>query len=168
MLGGASAQVRVSGPDMAEIHRLATEIQDRLGEIPEIDNVTISGRNGQDELRIEPLEGALAAYRLNPEEVLNTLNVVRREGVRMQVGFTLADGRELPVTVRRPDVPEFQVLRSIEALTIATAEGALPLGEVTTGTRMPAAPTRPPTGSRCSCYPFCSCCMRCSRSCSSR
>ena len=116
------------------------EIQDRLAEIPEIENVTISGRNGQDELRIEPLDGALAAYRLNPEEVLNTLNVVRREGVRMQVGFTLADGRELPLTVRRPDVSEFQVLRSIEALTIATAEGALPLGEVTTGTRMPAAP----------------------------
>ena len=78
--------------------------------------MTISGRSGQDELRIEPLDAALAAYRLNPEDVLNTLNVVRREGVRMQVGFTLADGRELPLTVRRPELSEFQVLRSIEAL----------------------------------------------------
>src|SRR5688572_32875009 len=118
---------------MAVLHRLASEIRDRLGEIPQIEDVTISGRSGQDELRIEPLDAALAAYRLNPEDVLNTLNVVRREGVRMQVGFTVADGRELPLTVRRPDVPEFQVLRSIQALTIATAEGALPLGEVTQG-----------------------------------
>ena len=125
---------------MAVIHRLASEIQDRLGEIPDIEDVTISGRSGQDELRIEPLEAALAAYRLNPEDVLNTLNVVRREGVPMQVGFTLEDGRELPLTVRRPELPDFQVLRSIEALTIATDEGVLPLGEVTTGIRMPAVP----------------------------
>jgi multidrug efflux pump subunit AcrB/ABC-type multidrug transport system ATPase subunit len=140
LLGGASAQIRVSGPDMAVIHRLASEIQDRLAEIPDIEDVTISGRSGQDELRIEPLAAALAAYRLNPEEVLNALNVVRREGVPMQVGFTLADGRELPLTVRRPELPEFQVLRSIESLTIATDAGALPLGELTTGIRMPAAP----------------------------
>jgi len=140
LLGGAAAEMRISGPDMAVIHRLASELQDRLREIPEIENVTISGRGGQDELRIEPLHAALAAYRLNPEEVLNALNVVRREGVRMQVGFTLPDGRELPVTVRRPEQPEYQVLRSIEALTIATDEGALPLREVTKGTRMPATP----------------------------
>ena len=140
LLGGAGAQIRISGPDMAVIHRLASEIQDRLGEIPDIEDVTISGRSGQDELRIEPLDAALAAYRLNPEDVLNTLNVVRREGVPMQVGFTLEDGRELPLTVRRPELPDFQVLRSIEALSIATDEGALPLGEVTTGIRMPAAP----------------------------
>src|SRR5262245_19368482 len=140
LLGGSGAEIRVSGPDMVVIHRLASELQDRLGEIPEIDTVTISGRSGQDELHIRPIESALAAYRLNPEDVLQTLNVVRREGVRMQVGFTLANGRELPLTVRRPDVPEFQVLRSIEALTISTEQGALPLGEVTEGTRMPAPP----------------------------
>jgi multidrug efflux pump subunit AcrB/ABC-type multidrug transport system ATPase subunit len=138
LLGGAAAQIRVSGPDMAVLHRLATEIQDRLGEISEIENARISGRGGQDELRIEPLESALAAYRLNPEDVLNALNVVRREGVPLQVGFTLADGRELPLNVRRPELPEFQVLRSIEALTIATEEGALPLGDVTEAIRMPA------------------------------
>jgi HAE1 family hydrophobic/amphiphilic exporter-1 len=140
LLGGSAAQMRISGPDMAVIHRLASEIQDRLRELPEIENVTISGRGGQDELRIEPIKSALAAYRLNPEDVLNTLNVVRREGVRMQVGFTMPDGRELPVNVRRPDVPTFQVLRSIESLTIATDEGVLPLREVTKGTRMPATP----------------------------
>jgi multidrug efflux pump subunit AcrB/ABC-type multidrug transport system ATPase subunit len=140
LLGGAAAEVRISGPDMAVIHRLATEIQDRLSEIPEIEDVTISGRSGLDELQIEPLAAALAAYRLNPEEVLSALNVVRREGVLLQVGFTLADGRELPLNVRRPEIPEFQVLRSIQALTIATEQGALPLGEVTQGTRMPASP----------------------------
>ena len=140
LLGGSSAEIRVSGPDMAEIHRLAGEIQDRLQEIPQVDTVTVSGRSGQDELRIEPLAAALAAYRLNPEEVLAALNVVRREGVRLQVGFTLPDGRELPVTVRRPEVPDYQVLRTIQSLALATDEGALPLGEVTAGTRMPAAP----------------------------
>ena len=67
------------------------------------------GTTGQDELHIEPLEAALAAYRLNPEDVPSTLNVVRREGVRMQVGFTLADGRELPLDGAQARRVEFQV-----------------------------------------------------------
>src|SRR5690606_12806526 len=80
------------------------------------------------------------AYRLNPEDVLNALNVFRREGVQLQVGFTLADGRELPLTVRRPELVALEALESIEQLRLATDEGAMPLGVVTTGSRVPAPP----------------------------
>ena len=72
--------------------------------------------------------------------MLSTLNVVRREGVRMQVGFTLADGRELPLVVRRPEVRSSRRFDRSRRCAIATEEGALPLGEVTQGTRMPAPP----------------------------
>ena len=140
LLGETSADVRISGPDMAVIHSLANELRARLESVPEVENVTISGRAGQAELRIEPIANALTAYRLNPEDVLRSLNVLRREGVQMQVGFTLSDGRELPLTVRRPDAPEFQALQAIESLQIATAEGALPLGAVTRGSRVQAPP----------------------------
>jgi ABC-type multidrug transport system ATPase subunit len=126
---------------MAELTELALEIQARLRSIPEVEDATISGRPGQDELHIVPVANALTAYRLNPEDVLNALNVFRREGVQLQVGFTLADGRELPLTVRRPEVATVQALASIGDLQLATDEGAIMLGSVTAGSRVPAPPT---------------------------
>ncbi|HEX6994909.1 MAG TPA: efflux RND transporter permease subunit [Gammaproteobacteria bacterium] len=139
-LGGSASEVRVSGPDMVQINLIAREIQSRLESIPDVEEAWISGGTGQDELRVEPLAAALAAYRLNPEDVLNALNVFRREGVQLQVGFTLADGRELPLTVRRPDVVAYDALASIDALRLATDEGVVPFGVVTTGSRVPAPP----------------------------
>lgn len=140
LFGDTSSSVLVSGPDMIQLNLLAREIQASLRSIPEIEDASVSGRDGQEELRIEPLPTALAAFRLKPEDVLNALNVFRREGVQLQVGFTLADGRELPLTVRRPEIRSFQALRSIENLRLATDAGALPLGVVTTGRRVPPPP----------------------------
>src|SRR5690606_15237195 len=97
MLGASDSSIRVSGPDMVQLNLIARRIQSRLESIPEVEEAWISSSAGQDELRVEPLSTALAAYRLNPEDVLSTLNVFRREGVQLEVGFTLADGRELPL-----------------------------------------------------------------------
>jgi multidrug efflux pump subunit AcrB/ABC-type multidrug transport system ATPase subunit len=141
LLGTSSSDVLLSGPDMGELTELALEIQARLRSIPEVEDATISGREGQDELHIVPIANALTSYRLNPEDVLNALNVFRREGVQLQVGFTLADGRELPLTVRRPELTTVQALASIGELKLATDEGALTLGSVTAGSRVPAPPT---------------------------
>jgi multidrug efflux pump subunit AcrB/ABC-type multidrug transport system ATPase subunit len=140
LLGETSSDVLVSGPDMERLHALAGEIQSRLLSISDIETATISGRTGQEELRIVPVRNALTAYRLHPEEVLNLLNVFRREGLQLQVGFTLADGRELPMTVRRADEAGERALQSIEDLRLATEFGAMPLGAVTTGRSMPPEP----------------------------
>jgi multidrug efflux pump subunit AcrB/ABC-type multidrug transport system ATPase subunit len=140
LLGETSSDVLVSGPDMALLHSLAAEIQERLRSIPEVEDATISGRSGQEELHIEPIRNALTAYRLFPEQVLDLLNLFRREGLQLQVGFTLADGRELPLTVRRPDTDDTRALQSIEDLRLATELGAMPLGAVTSGRNVPAAP----------------------------
>src|SRR5690606_25642682 len=64
-LAAASSGVLVSGPDMVQINLIAREIQARLESIPEVEEATVSGGVGQDELRVEPLPAALAAYRLN-------------------------------------------------------------------------------------------------------
>ena len=140
MLGASDSSIRVSGPDMVQLNLIAREIQSRLESIPEVEEAWISSSAGQDELRVEPLSTALAAYRLNPEDVLSTLNVFRREGVQLEVGFTLADGRELPLTVRRPEPVTVDALQTIGGLRLATDEGALPLGVVTAGSRVPAPP----------------------------
>ena len=131
------ASVLVSGPDMAQLDLLAREIQARLTSIPEVGEAWVSGRVGRDEVRVEPLSSALASHRLRPEEVLSVLILSRREGVQLPVGFTLADGRELPLTVRRPDVTDAEALQTVGNLRFATEGGSLPLGFVTSARRVP-------------------------------
>ncbi len=140
LLGDTGSQVLISGPDMVQINLIAREIQSRLQSMPEVDEVRVTGSSGRDEMRIQPLAAALTAYRLTPDEVLGALNVMRREGVQLQVGFTLADGREIPLTVRREEAPQQRALQSIQDLRLATEAGALPLGAVTTGSRVAAPP----------------------------
>ena len=136
LFGATASRIMVSGPDMTQLSQLAEEIQSRLKSMPEIDDAQVSGREGQEELRIQTLPAALAAHRMQPEDVLRSLNVFRREGVEMQVGFTLADGRELPLALRRPQVISTNALQTIAELRLATPEGALPLGVVTDGRKV--------------------------------
>jgi multidrug efflux pump subunit AcrB/ABC-type multidrug transport system ATPase subunit len=140
LLGETTSDVLVSGPDMARLHTIAEEIRSRLLSMADIETAVISGRSGQEELIIEPLRNALTAYRLHPEDVLSLLNLFRREGLELRVGFTLADGRELPLTVRKPETEGERALQSIRDLRLATELGAMPLGAVTTGRAMPPAP----------------------------
>jgi ABC-type multidrug transport system ATPase subunit len=129
------SQVLVSGADMVQLNQLAREIQARLSSIPEIAEAWVSSRAGREEIRIEPLPSALASRRLYPEDVLNVLILSRREGVRLPIGFTLADGRELPLMVRSPELKDAEALRQVEQLRFATAEGALRLGDVASARR---------------------------------
>lgn len=143
-VGGAggqedAAEVLVSGPDMTQLDLLAREIQSRLKSTPEIGEVWVSSRVGREELRVEPLPSALAPHRLYSEQVLDVLMLSRREGVQLPVGFTLADGREVPLTVRRRDVTEAAALQTVGKLRFATDEGSLPLGDVALAHRVPAA-----------------------------
>ncbi|TAJ94005.1 MAG: ATP-binding cassette domain-containing protein [Gammaproteobacteria bacterium] len=140
LFGDSASLISISGPDMTQLSQLAGEIHDRLKSMPEINDVQISGRAGQEELRIRALPGALAAHRMYPEDALRALNVFRREGVALQVGFTLADGRELPLSLRRPQLLNVNSLQTIADLRLATPEGALPLGVVTDGRKVPPPP----------------------------
>jgi multidrug efflux pump subunit AcrB/ABC-type multidrug transport system ATPase subunit len=125
------AEVLVSGPDMAQLDLLAREIQSRLKSIPGIGETWVSSRAGREEVRVEPLLSALAPHRLYPEDVLSVLILSRREGVRLPVGFTLADGRELPLTVRSPDAADAAALDTVAMLRFATEQGSVRLGAVT-------------------------------------
>jgi multidrug efflux pump subunit AcrB/ABC-type multidrug transport system ATPase subunit len=130
------AEVLISGPDMAQLNLLAREIQSRLTSTPDIAEAWVSSRAGREEVRIEPLPTALAPHRLYPEDVLDVLILSRREGLRLPVGFTLADGRELPLTVRRPEVADAKALQIVEKLRFATEAGSLRLGDVTSARRV--------------------------------
>ncbi len=131
-----NAEVLVSGADMVQLDTLAREIQARLKATPEVAEAWVSSRAGREELRIEPMPSALAPHRLFPEDVLNVLILSRREGVRLPVGFTLADGRELPLMVRRPNLTDSGALQTVEKLRFATGLGSLRLGDVTSAHRV--------------------------------
>jgi multidrug efflux pump subunit AcrB/ABC-type multidrug transport system ATPase subunit len=140
LFGQSASRIMVSGPDMGQLRQIAEELQARLKAMPEINDATVSGRETQQELHIQPTPAALATHRMYPEDVLRALNVFRREGTEMQIGFTLADGRELPLTLRRPQVVSVNALQWIGGLRLATPEGVLPLSEVTNGRKVPPPP----------------------------
>lgn len=136
LFGTPASQVLLSGPDMGQLKQLANEMRERLKAVPEIADAWVSGSEGQEELQVRTISAALTTYRLQPQDVLGALNIFRREGVELQVGFTLADGRELPLTVRRPQIISANALQMIENLRLANAQGAIPLGAVASGRKV--------------------------------
>ncbi|MDY6984210.1 MAG: efflux RND transporter permease subunit, partial [Pseudomonadota bacterium] len=134
LFGATPSKITLSGPDMGQLNAMATEIRDNLLNLNDIESATITGREGREELRIRPDFAALNSYRLFPENVLQSLNVLRREGTQMQVGFVMNDGHELPLTVRQPEASTSNANKLISELLIAIGQTTLPLGQVTTVT----------------------------------
>ncbi|MCD4749123.1 MAG: efflux RND transporter permease subunit [Thermoanaerobaculales bacterium] len=141
LFGEGPAEVIISGPDAGRLGRLAESIQERLESIPEVASAWTSSRPGRDELQVRPDETTLAGVGLTPDQVLPALAVVRREGVEIQVGFTLADGREIPVVVRSDEEKVSNAVHEISQLRLATAAGVQPLGALASVRIMPPPPT---------------------------
>lgn len=131
LLGSEPTRAVISGPDARTLERLGERLAETLDLIPEIGNARVTSRVGSDEIRVTPDAQALRAYGLTADQVLPVLQVARREGVEMRIGFTLPDGREIPLTVRRTDdrAPR-NANADLERLRLETAAGVLTLGEV--------------------------------------
>jgi len=138
--GQGPAKVVLSGPDALQLGQLATAIEERLESIPEVKSAWTSADWGPQEIRVEPDSLALAGLGLTPDQVLPALAVVRREGIEMRTGFTLADGREIPLSVRSIAGESPRAGEEIESLRLATPAGVVPLGTVAEVRRMPAPP----------------------------
>ncbi len=141
MFGQGPAEVILSGPDSQELRALAREIEEQLESIPEIAHAQVGSRSGQDELRVIPDERALAAFGLTADQVLPALNIVRREGVVMQTGFTMYDGREVPMTIRREESTLGLGGDDLRELRLATAAGVMSLDDIAAVSKMPPPPT---------------------------
>jgi len=139
-LGGGASRVVVSGPDVRRLRTLTETIKDQLEEIPDIGSVTIATRDGQDEMHVLPDATRLQAFGLTADQVLPVLNVVGREGTEMRTGFTLRDGREIPLTVRRKEARN-KATNDLRTMRVTTPFGALPLSAFADVRQM----GRPPT-----------------------
>jgi HAE1 family hydrophobic/amphiphilic exporter-1 len=140
LLGEAPAETVLSGPDSKQLELLAHEIRAQLEAIPEVGVAQVQGQRGQDEIRVFPEERKLQAFALTADQVLPVLNVVRREGVEMRTGFTLSNGREIPLTVRRKPGRDQRASEGLRNLRVATEAGVLPLSAVASVRRMPPPP----------------------------
>ncbi len=137
LLGQGASEVVISGPDSVLLAELGREISDRLASIPEVASAWVSQSRGQEELHVVPDASALAGFGLTADQVLPILQLVGREGQEMPVGFTLADSRELPLMVRRPQ--EKTSPAELARLRLATPAGVLPLAAVASVRTMPPA-----------------------------
>jgi len=140
LLGQSAASVVISGPDSAVLDLLSEEIEEQLQSIPEIGSTSIEGRAGLSEIRVLPNELALQAFGLTVDQVVPALNIVGREGVVFRTGFTLPDGREIPLVVRR-ETRGRGAWSDLRNLRVTTPAGVLPLPALADVTRMPAPPT---------------------------
>ena len=140
-LGQAPMQVVLSGPDASRLSDLGREVEARLRAIPEIASARLSSRPGLDEIRVYPDDGRFAAYGLTPDAILPVLGAVRREGVDLRVGYTLPDGREIPLTVRRPERRVVLAVRDLQSLRVPSEAGVLPLSAVADVRKVPGLPT---------------------------
>ncbi len=140
LLGQAPARVVLSGPDARLLDLLAREIEEQLQSVPQIGSTAIQGSRGLPEIRVIPDALALESFGLTADQIVPALALVGREGVRLPAGFSLPDGREIPLTVRR-DTSRSEGWERLRRMRIATPAGVLPLVALADVTRAPAPPT---------------------------
>ena len=141
VLGGEPAEVVLSGPDSGQLARLAASVRTQLESMPQVAQAWVSTRPGLEEIWVEPRQRVFEAFGLTLDQVLPELRLAGREGQRMDAGFTLPSGRELPLVVERKDARRPRGgSRDLTRLRIATESGVVPVAALASIRRMPAPP----------------------------
>ncbi|UCF67407.1 MAG: efflux RND transporter permease subunit [Acidobacteriota bacterium] len=146
LFGAGDEEIVVSGPDARELLRFAEQIAEGLEKIPEIAFAEPSSRSGRQEIWVEPSKARLDAVGLTADQVLPVLAALRRDGVTMQTRWSLPDGREIPITVRRSernnvrDGEPASATEDLADLRVASPAGVLPLSALARVRRMPSRP----------------------------
>jgi multidrug efflux pump subunit AcrB/ABC-type multidrug transport system ATPase subunit len=141
-LGGGPAEIVLSGPDSAALERLAVDVRGRLERLPHIDKAWLSVAPGLEEIWVEPNRRAFEAFGLTLDQVLPVLRLAGREGQRVQNGFVLPSGREVPMVIERVNArSNTNARRELSRLRLQTDSGVVPVMALASMRRMPAPPT---------------------------
>jgi len=136
------AEIVLSGPESAQLQTLAKSVRAQLQSMPEVAKAWMSSRPGLNEIWVEPNQRAFEAFGLTFDQVLPFLSIAGREGQRMQTGFVLPSGRELPLVIERRGAREARSgSRDLRRLRIKTDAGVVPVSALVSMRRMPAPPT---------------------------
>ncbi len=117
----ATLAVKIYGPDLGELDRLASEIKDAIAQVPGVADLALEANIGKPQVRIEVDREKLARYGLNADEIL----AIVRNGIGNDEVSTLIDGvRRFAITV--PLVADARAsVQAIRALPLRTAAGSL-------------------------------------------
>ncbi len=140
LFGGGAEEVRISGPDGATLEKLGGSIEKVLKSLPEVSDAWTGAGKGVEEIQVRSIPERLRALRLMPGDVLPVLGSIRREGMRLQMGYTLSGGEEIPVMLRSPEDETLNAVSHLRKLEVVTPEGPRPMGDLTRVTRMPPPP----------------------------
>ena len=153
LLGGGPSRVVLSGNDNEQLTDLASQVTERLREIEGIASAYPAVRPGPDELHVSPNRRAFDTFGVLLDEVLPMLNLAGREGTRINTGYPLASGRELPIVVQRledrreeaesSDGSSFDrdvSLGGLQRLRVSTAAGVLPVAALAQVRQAPPSP----------------------------
>ncbi|MCZ6617115.1 MAG: efflux RND transporter permease subunit, partial [Gammaproteobacteria bacterium] len=139
---GGPAEIVLSGPESAQLQTLARSVSAQLQSMPEVAKAWMSSQPGLNEIWVEPNQRAFEAFGLTFDEVLPFLNIAGREGQRMQTGFVLPSGRELPLVIERSGARnDSGGSRDLRRLRVQTNAGVVPVAALASMRRMPAPPT---------------------------
>ena len=139
--GGAPAEVVMSGPESAVLERLAESVRAQLESMPQVRQAWLPSQPGMDEIWVEPNVRAFESFGLTFDSVLSSLSLAGREGERMQTGFILPNGRELPLVVERIGAREEKSgRRKLSRMRVHTEAGAVPVSSLASMRRMPPPP----------------------------
>ena len=141
LFGASPAEVVVSGPDSAALETLAENIRAQLQSMSQVSFALMSTRPGMEEIWVEPIHRAFEAFGLTLDDVLPVLNLAGRDGERMQTGFVLPTGRELPLVVERKNARRTRgASGDLTRLRVQTEAGVVPMMALASMRRMPAPP----------------------------
>ena len=153
LLGGGPSRVVLSGNDNEQLTDLAAQVTERLREIEGIASAYPAVRPGPDELHVSPNRRAFDTFGVLLDEVLPMLNLAGREGTRINTGYPLASGRELPIVVQRLEdrrdeaessngsgVDRDVSLSGLQRLRVSTGAGVLPVAALAQVRQAPPSP----------------------------
>jgi cobalt-zinc-cadmium resistance protein CzcA len=117
----ATLALKVYGPELASLDRLAQQMKRSLGSVPGVADLSLEANQGKPQIVLRVDREATARYGVNADDVLDLVQA----GIGGKAVSTLIDGtRRFEIAVRFDEANRNSV-EAIRALTVRTADGAL-------------------------------------------
>ena len=122
----AEVAIRVFGDDLDSLDTVATNIVQTLSSVPGISDLQFPRQSGTPELGIRILPESLAAFGLNPQNVLDTIEA---DYSGLKVGQVYAGSRAVDVSLLLPEAARRRP-ESLSKLMVSGPLGSVPLSQI--------------------------------------
>ncbi|MGM0539623.1 MAG: efflux RND transporter permease subunit [Thermodesulfobacteriota bacterium] len=123
----APVDVQIAGPDPKVLDRLATQVEDRLWQVPGLNGISRSWERNREEVELDLNHRRMAAYGITAEEVSRVL-AAATQGVKASV-LRIPGQKGIQARVRLEGSGAWSV-HELQDVTVMSAQGPIPLREV--------------------------------------